>query len=372
MDNFFIKKYPSLKNRQFVFFALSELFSLSGGYIQSVALSAMITETSDKRLMLGIFLFVCYFPVFALSFFTGKLTRKFSPVTVLRVTEIMLLAMSVLLFVFYKMPYPMLLCFGGVWGVIRAFQTPAAASMPKLLCNDSSGVALFSFVMSFSRALGPILSGVLYTTLDYRAAFFVNVLSYVPSLFLLFKLKPVTPNSDGAEGKPRLLLPLLVTVFAVSLFGTAYNIIFTGLTQKLDLPRLWFSVFMALVGVGAALGAWFINRDKPALVAALGISAASAALAFLKLPYIIAAVIIVYGACDYLFFTSAMTRIQTDNPPSLVTRAMGAYTAVTTGALPLGFIGLGFLSDTFGVTAVLVISSLSIAAIYLVFFRKMR
>lgn len=375
MNNFFIKKYPALKNKQLVYLSLSQLCSLTGGYIQNVALSALITENSDGRLKLGLFLFVCYLPVFLLSYFTGKLTKRVSAVKVLYVTEIILLVLSVILAVFCNMPYYMLLVFGGVWGVIRAFQTPASSSMPKLLCEKNelkSGVAVLSFAMSFARALGPILSGVLYTAFGYRASFIANIISYLPSLLLLFKLKPKQADNISQSTKPRLSLPLLVMVFTLSLFGTAYNIIFTGLGAKLELSKLWFSVFMGLVGVGAALGALIMKKDKLFLYASLGISVSAALLSFLKTPVIICFVIVFYGLCDYLFFTSAMTYIQSENDASSVSRAMGAYTAVTTGALPLGFLGLGLLSDNFGITSVLVLSAVSIAFVYILFFGKIR
>ena len=115
-----------------------------------------------------------------------------------------------------------------------------------------------------------------------------------------------------------------------------------------------------------------LKKDKLFLYASLGISVSAALLSFLKTPVIICFVIVFYGLCDYLFFTSAMTYIQSENDASSVSRAMGAYTAVTTGALPLGFLGLGLLSDNFGITSVLVLSAVSIAFVYILFFGKIR
>lgn len=374
MDNFFIKRYKALKNRDFLKLLVSQFLSQSGGYIQNVALSAFITSESDKRLKLGIFLFISYLPVCLFSYFTAKLTSKISPLKILVCTEILLFIMSGVLFVFHDMGFYMLLVFGAVWGTVRAFQTPAASSMPKLLCTDDellSGVGAISLSMSLSRAIGPIVSGVIYAAWGFRASFLANALSYIPSLFLLFKIKPIKPTPK-THGKVKLNPFLLIIVFVVSMTGTAYNIVFTGITQKLGLSKLWFSIFMALVGLGSVIGACVLTKNRRALFASLGISALCALLALSKSLFVICPVIVLYGLCDYLFFTSAMRTIQVENDRSSVSRAMGIYTVITTGALPLGFLVLGFLTDSFGVQSVLWTSSAAIGSIYLLFFRKTR
>lgn len=135
MDNFFIKKYPAVKNKSFVRLLTSQLLSQSGGYIQNVALSALITEMTGSRMSLGIFLCVSYAPVFLFSYFAGRLTRKIPAKHMLIATEILLLAMSSALIFLSEMPFWGFLVFGALWGTVRAFQTPAATSMPKLMCD---------------------------------------------------------------------------------------------------------------------------------------------------------------------------------------------------------------------------------------------
>ncbi len=56
MDNFFIKKYPAVKNKSFVRLLTSQLLSQSGGYIQNVALSELITEMTPH---VARYFFVC-------------------------------------------------------------------------------------------------------------------------------------------------------------------------------------------------------------------------------------------------------------------------------------------------------------------------
>jgi len=369
MNNFFIK------NDNFTKLLYSQFLSLCGGYIQNVALSAMITQKDDKYLKLGLFLFVSYLPVFLLSYFTGKLTNRISPIKILIVTEFLLLSMSVILFIFWNMSYYMLLVFGGLWGVVRAVQTPAANSMPKLLCEENNlqkNVKKLSLALSVSRAVGPIVSGVLYSAFNYRASFFANILSYIPSLILLFKIKFDFKPMRTKKSRININKPLIVLVFVLSLFGTAYNIIFSGIVKTLELSRFWFSVFMALVGTGAAFGAWIMTKRKSMLYAFFGVSISALLLALFKNLFVICPVIVAYGIFDYLFFTSAMSKIQSENDRQSVTSAMGVYTAATTGALPVGFLLLSFLSDKFGALSVPFTIAGATAIFGWAFFAKMR
>ena len=372
MSNFLFKKYPALENKDFRKFLLSQLLSLTGGYIQNVTLSAYITESSEKITKLGWFLFVSYLPVFLLSYFTGKLCNRVRPILILRITEIILLCMTAYLVVFGIPEYRWLLVFGGVWGIVRAFQTPASSSMPKLLCdNDTlkSGVATLNFVTAFSRATGPVIAGVLYTAFDYKASVIANCVSFLPSILLLFKIKAQSVDKKE-KGRVTVNIPMLMLVFVISLSGTGYNIIFTGLTQKLSLSPVWFSIFMSLVGLGAFFGVLIFK--KSIFYVSLILSGCALLLSVLKVPVAVCLVIVIYGACDYLFFTSALTKIQSDNTRFSLPRAMGIYTCVTTGALPLGYLIQSFISQQLGIGILLISSGFAISVCYLLIFRKMR
>ena len=377
MVNIFLKKYPALKNRIYVRFTASQFLSLSGGFIQNVALSALITEQNGGRAPLGIFLCLCYLPVFILSYPASKLITKIPVKPILLVTEGCLFTMSAFLFFFKDMTFTGFLVFGAVWGTVRAFQTPAAASVTKLICRKeelSSGVALLSLAQSLARAAGPILSGVLYTALGYRAAFAANALSYVPSFILLCTLKIPKPKafSQSRKAKINLSISLVLLVFIISFCGTAYNLVFTGVSEKLGLSRIWFSVFMACIGVGAALGAYMLTRKKQLLFAGAGIPLSLALLVFANGYVYVLLIAVLYGICDYLFFTSALFKINADNESSSLPRAMGIYTAITTGALPAGFLLLGYILSAFGIDITLWFCAAVTAAGYLLFFGKIR
>ena len=83
MADLIFKKYPSLKDKNFVKFLISQILSLTGGYIQNVALSALIVSKTNNKTDLGLFLFASYLPVFLLSYPASKLQGKISAKKVL-------------------------------------------------------------------------------------------------------------------------------------------------------------------------------------------------------------------------------------------------------------------------------------------------
>ena len=94
MSNFFTKNLPALKDRDFKFFIVSQVLSLSGGFVQNVALSWLVFEASGSGMYLSIFLFLCYLPIFLLSYPAGVLCDRVSIKAVLLVTEVILALMS--------------------------------------------------------------------------------------------------------------------------------------------------------------------------------------------------------------------------------------------------------------------------------------
>lgn len=374
MVNIFLKKYPAFKNGVYSRFVLSQVLSLTGGFIQNVALSALIAEIGGQKQALGIFLCISYLPVFLLSYPASRLVTKLPVKAILIVTEAMLFLLSgYLAFRQFSSVFGIYL-FGGVWGTVRAFQTPAAASVTKLVCTDSelqSGVAGYSLCQSLSRAAGPLIAGALYTRFSYFAAFLVNTLSYIPSFILLLTLK-IKPMQKAKKQKPKIIIPLFSLVAVISLCGTAYNLVFTGVSQKLSLSKTAFAIFMACVGVGTVIGALILGNKKQVLIAGAGIPVMLLLLSVAKSGVFVGGVAVMYGVCDYLFFTSALRRINADNDKNQLPAAMGVYTALTTGALPLGYLLLTYIVTGFGINAALYVCAFVISIGYLVFFAKSR
>lgn len=376
MTNFIFKKYPALYDKNFVKFFVSQFLFLSGGFIQNVALSSLILQNTDRKNALGIFLFASYLPVFLLSVPVAKLQGRISAKAVLLVSDGILFAMSLFIAIFSDLSFLGYVIFGSLWGVVRAFQTPFASSVPKLICdkeNLNSGVGAVNLALCFSRGIGPVISGIVYTLFGYSTAFFVNAVSFVPSFILVLKTKiPKQKKTESKKSKPDIDIWLMITVFAVSFCGSSYNTAFSGIGKSLSLSPIWFSLFMGAVGVGAVAGAFLKSGTKRLVYSGFVIGALWFCMAFVKNGYIALFIAFLLGVCDYLFFTSVLCRINEQNDRGSIAKAMGIYTAVTTGALPTGYLAMSFFTNAFGIKAALIGCALVIATVYGALFSKIR
>jgi predicted MFS family arabinose efflux permease len=283
-----------------------------------------------------------------------------------------LFALSAYLYLFPDMRFVGFCVFGGVWGVVRAFETPAASSVAKLVCkseNLTRAVRIYSLAQSVSRASGPLLCGLLSVNFGYRAAFLANALTYIPSFILLCTVKPKEPEKSDVKEKPIINKPLFASVFVLSFCGISYNLVFGGVIERLGISRQWLAWFMAAVGVGATLAALVKKRT---VYMGFGIPVCLALLIFTKSAWWVVLVAVLYGGCDYLFFSFALAKINTDNKDSSLKRAMGIYTALSTGALPLGYLVFGFVNQGFGIVPVLFLSAALTGAAAVLFFGKIR
>ncbi len=328
--------------KPFYLLILAQAFALTGGYIQTLALSWAAADLGGSLLHLAGYLLACYLPVAALSYPFGRFLDRRNPKPWLLLSELTLAGLSFTLWQVARsggLTYPFLLIFGGIWGVVRALQTPIYQSLPRRLAEDlDRGTALLTAVTYGARGLGPILGGLIYAKLGASAPYFANFCSFLPSAALLFFLKI---PAQGALEKPRLKrwIPPLVRIFAVGFFGVHYNVTLVGLIKEAGLGSASYGFALGLLGLGALLG-FLIKRklpaDPPAELFILGMGLLNLLLALVPGLFWQGLCILLYGVCDFWFFAKSAYRIAKNALPAEITAVMGLYTVATVGALPLG------------------------------------
>lgn len=393
MSNFFTKNLPALKDRDFKFFIVSQVLSLSGGFVQNVALSWLVFEASGSGLYLSIFLFLCYLPIFLLSYPAGVLCDRVSIKAVLLVTEVILAVMSGGLFValiFLKIPFWFYAVFGFVWGVVRAIQSPAAAAIPKRLMQKNNNmlkiaVALNNLALSLARGLGPLAAAFVYAKYGGAGALAVNFISYIPSIWCLAKMKHISGANKAKNQNQKLrqvfdfhkpAIYLLMLALIISFFATNYNLVLAELTKLQNMSSTAFALLMSCLGAGALIGAvilCFTPAKLPPVLSSIAISGLCALLGFINQPIVLFCLVLVYGFFDYCFFTVIISRLQQSCKAEMAARVMSIYLLITTGALPLGTLALGAVVDKLKITLCLyLIAGITLALQLLVLVVKKR
>lgn len=339
---------------------IAQGFSLLGGYIQAPVLSWLAAELSGGLYALSAYLLACYLPVALFSYPLGRFLDGRRQKPWLIGSELALAALSAVLWVASLrdwISFPFLLAFGGVWGCVRAIQTPLYQSLPRRLSkNLSRGTALLTVLTYAARGLGPILGGLLYASFGASLPLFVNLCSFLPSVVLLCFLKiPQAERGAKPAIKPR--LRQLMQIFWVGFFGVNYNVTFVALVKEAGMGSGAYGLALGLLGVGALLGFWMKSRKKvlptPWVVAGMG--ALNLSLAFFQNLWLVGGCILLYGVLDFWYFSDAAFRLSRSAEQKEITAVMGLYSIVTVGAMPLGGLLWSFVGRSYGLPATFIL-----------------
>lgn len=343
----------------FTLLLIAQACSLTGGYVQTLVLSWVAAELGGGLYSLSAYMIACYLPVALLSYPFGRWLDKRAQKGWLVASELLLAALSLVLWlaaVFNWLSFPFLLVFGAVWGVVRAFQTPLYQSLPRRLAKElSKGTALLTVVTYAARGLGPVIGGLLYQRYGAPVPFFINFCSFIPSVILLCFLK-IPPAEQRGRTRVRKWIPLLTRIFLVSFLGVNYNVTFVSLVKDAGLGSASYGIALGLLGVGALAGFFLkskIKKELPLETFPPGMGLLNIALAFVPGIWWRGACILCYGILDFWFFATAGFQLAKNAGKEEITSAMGLYTIVTVGAMPVGALFWSFVSEALGLPAAL-------------------
>ena len=358
----------------FAILLFAQAFSLTGGYIQTLALSWIAAEEAGGLYSLSFYMIACYLPVALLAYPFGRWLDRRPQKKWLLLSEGLLAGLSLLLWLVAKgerMSFPFLLIFGAIWGIVRAFQTPLYQSLPKKLSqNLSKGTALLTAITCAARGLGPILSGFLFQRYGAPVPFLVNFLSFIPSLALLCFLK-IPKSKEGQRPRLKEHFPLLARIFLVGFLGVNYNVTFVALVKKQGMGSAAFGLALGILGLGALLGFFLKSRVKkplPLPLFPLLMGALNLCLAYTNALFPILFAIFLYGSLDFWFFAQSIYLLTNHLDPSKTTAVMGLYTMVSIGAMPLGALFWSFIAKTLSLPAALSLIGGSLLLLGLLFY----
>ncbi len=345
----------------FTVFLIAQACSLTGGYVQTLVLSWVAADLAGGLYSLSAYMLACYLPVAVLCYPFGRWLDRRPQKGWLIASEGVLAGLSALLWqasVRGWLSFPFLMVFGGVWGVVRAFQTPIYQSLPRRLAPElAKGTAMLTAITNTARGLGPVLGGLLYARWGAPVPFLVNLISFLPSLILLCFIK-LPPAQGGRATNLRQWRTPLARIFTVSFLAVNYNVTFVSLVKRAGLGSGSFGLAMGLLGGGALLGFYLKSRIKKELShrpVLLMMGGLNLALAFSGRLWVQGLCIFLYGILDFWYFSTAAYGLSKSAKKQEITGVMGLYTVVTVGAMPIGALFWSFVARTWGLSLALVL-----------------
>jgi MFS family permease len=371
------RTFSSLRrHRNYRIFFTGQVISVSGSWMQNVALAWLVLELSHSPLAVGTLAFCRFVPFTAFGLIAGWVTDRVETRRLLVFTQaaqLVLAAALAALALTGSATLGVVLVLAALGGVALVFDAPGRQTLTFQLVGERelpNAVALNSSLFNASRILGPAIAGLVIAAVGVGACFAVNALSFLAvltSLLVLreselFAVERNAPRSMVAgvrEGlafvrRTRLLVIVLGVVTVLSVAGFNFHVIVPLLaSDTLRLGPEAFGFLSAAFGAGAlagALAAAALARAsrRAFLLGTAGFGVTMLALAPVSSVWLCAVLLFGVGVSFTLLTANANALVQLATPPELRGRVLGLYLFAFAGLAPVGGLLAGWLVEIGG------------------------
>lgn len=377
---------------------LGAFLSSVGTWTQDVALAWLIHSTLGNPAYLGLRAFAAEAPLLAFMLVGGALADRFDRRRILLVSQVLQMAFAASLGVLYatgRLGILPILLIAFLTGLTQSQSAPTYQAVLTSVVPPTEiphAVAMNSLQFNLSRAIGPVVAGLLLAEVGAGACFAVNVLSFLAVILALTRIQvpPPDPVKRGeglgasvGVGLRHVRESPLLALF-VALGGAASFLAFPLLTylpviadQQLKSGASGFSLLLSSFGAGAIVGALATAQRGQApgrgrvMLHGFAAYGTTSALAVMAPRQGWAMALLFLAGLSLVTGTSTLNSlVQEQVPPQLKGRVLAVYFLAFRGGMPVGSLLAGPLVARFG--ASWVIASFSLALLLVAVLLRLR
>jgi MFS family permease len=375
------KTFFSLRTRNFRLFFIGQLISNTGNWLTNVALTLLVLKITGSGVAVGLIAACQYGPVLLLTAWAVAIADRSNKRRMLLVTQSLEMAQSAGLAVLAFMPHPPLpglyiLAIAG--GVVLSFDNPLRRSfVTEMVPREDipNAVVLYSTIVNVARVIGPALAGLLVVTLGYGWCFALDAATYVAVIGCIVLMRPselrrraLQPRARGevregiryVRSVPVLWIPFVMVAAIGTLAYTFTVSLPLFVTQALHSTDGVFTLLYSILGFGSLVSALVVAHRRLVGISHILVGAVALGVSMLLLsavPTVALAVPVVFaiGVSSILYMTSTTSIVQVEARPEMHGRVLGLQTVLLVGTTPIGGLLAGWLADTVGARAPLVL-----------------
>ena len=374
--------FRAFQHRNYRLLWTSQTFSVTGTWMQALALSWLILSLTDSAFDLALVGVFQFGPTLILGLAGGLIADRFPKRSILVVTQTVMALLAAALAVLVatglvELWHVYLIALGS--GIATAVDMPTRQSfVSELVPSDDlvNAVALNAALFNAGRVVGPALAGLILAFSSPAVCFGLNAASFLAPISSLLRMRlaanprPATNAShlerlreglNYVRMTPVVLLPICM-VGLVATFAMNFNVWVPLLAKReLDVGATGFGILMSSLGVGSLFGALTLaftgrrpRRNLMILAAAtLGSLEIVLALAGASGLHFIAAIPLLAGMGFSMSMAMSLANatVQSSAPDGLRGRVMSVYMTVFMGTFPIGSLISGVSSDHLGTPA---------------------
>lgn len=377
--------FSALKYRNYRLLFSGQLVSITGTWMQTIAISWLVLEMTNSAFKLGLVNVLQFSPILVIGLFAGVVADRFNRRHILMATQFMLGLLAISLTALswsgrIELWHIYALAMGT--GVVNAFDMPARqALVGDIVGKDDlpNAIALNATVFNTGRLIGPAIGGVLLSTFGATLCFGINAISFGAVLLCLLMMNMVkSQKSRGSKGiqqiregiayvrSTQIVMLTMLVVMLVGVFGLNFQVWVPLLARdEFSSGAGGFGFMMATLGLGSLTGALALafSRGGPstrrmlATAGLLGVAEVFLAIVARYTGELVIGMIFVFVLGFAMTSTMAManTVVQSTTPPELRGRVMSVYMTVFAGSAPFGALLAGAMADAIGTPASLVV-----------------
>ena len=383
--------------RNYRLYIAGQAISLTGTWMQSVALSWLAFELTHSGTAIGLVLAAQFLPVLALGAYGGLIADRVRKRPLLMGTQTALASLALLLgllTVTHSIELWMVFATAAVIGAVTAVDNPTRQTFVMEMVGPGrvqNAVSLNSVLTNASRAVGPAIAGGLIASVGVGVCFLANGASFLAVLAALVVMRPdeLHPSRPAGHERgqlragfhyvratPGLLVPLLMMAL-VGTLAYEFPVVLPLLAhQTLHGGASTFGFLTCAMGAGAVAGGLVVAvlgvTGLAPLATAAGLFgiAMFAAAVMPALPGELVAMALV-GAAGTAFMATGNSTLQLTSDPSFRGRVMALWTVTFSGTTPIGGPIVGAVSEfaspraalALGAVACLLAAALGTAAV---------
>ena len=365
------------RHRNYRLFFTGQVISVSGTWMQNVALAWLVVELTRSPLAVGVLAFCRFIPFTIFGLFAGVVADRIDNRKLVIGTQSISMffsAVLALLVLTGSETLPLVYGLAVLSSTALVFDAPGRHALTfQMVGRDElpNAVALNASLFNASRVVGPAIAGVLIAAFGVGVCFAINTVTFLAVLAGLLMMRteelvPVERNGEPPtmmrgirEGlawvvrSPEIRLVLSI-VTVVSTVGFNFHVILPLLaSDTLNTGPEVFGILSACFGggalVGALLSAGLGRASWKALIAGTaGFSLCLLALAPLATVWLCAGLLFLTGVFFTLWTSNANSLLQLRAPDHLRGRVVSLYLWAFAGLAPLGGLFAGWLCEIGG------------------------
>ena len=367
---------------------LAAVASNVGTWMHNVGGEWLMTTLAPTPIMVALMQTAENAPTFLLALPAGALADIVDRRRLLLVSQSWMLVAAVALgfLTLFGLTTPwVLLALTFMLGLGAALNAPAwQAIVPELVprADLPHAVSLNSVAFNIARAVGPALGGFLVAAIGTWAVFFLNSLSFIGVILVLYRwrrepVESISPTERvvGAmraglrymRHAPELRAVLVRTITFVSCASALWAMLPLVARQELGLGALGYGVLLGGLGTGAIIGALILPRARHKLstnlLVALGtvlFAAATVTLAYVHL-FVLLCVAMIFGGVAWMTTMSSFNiGVQTVVPEWVRARTLAIYLLSFFGTMAGGSAIWGVVAERAGIPLTLLAAAIGL------------